>query len=153
TEVYRKSVSRSEDISYDPLTQTLTVRSIFKYNESPFVLREFALFGGNASSAPDSGFMLNHQTHAVIDKTKAETLSRQFLLRLGSSTVVSVPNIVGMSQADALTALTTAKLGLGTITQEENDGSAGKVLGQDPVAGKDVSQDMPINVVMGIKSR
>ena len=152
-EVYRKPVNPAGDITYQPLTQTLTVRSVFAFNESPFALREFALFGGNASASRDSGLMINHQTHAIIDKTKAENLARQFLLRLGSSTVVTVPNLVGLSAADATNALTTAKLGSGIVTQEENDTSAGKVLRQDPPAGTQVSQGMPINMVLAIKTR
>jgi len=152
-EVYRKLVNPSDDITYQPLTQTLIVRSSYALNESPFVLREFGLFGGNASASRDSGFMINHQIHAALDNTTVEILTRQFLLRLGSSTIVAVPNIVGSTPADAATALATAKLGPGIVTQEENDPAAGKVLRQDPPAGTQVSQDMPVNMVVAIKTR
>jgi len=46
-------------------------------------LREFALFGGNATATPDSGFMINHVIHPRIDIT--DGLSLQRTLRLNFS--------------------------------------------------------------------
>ncbi len=48
-------------------------------------VREFALFGGNATAAADSGFMINHVIHPRIDITAGLTLCRT--LRLDFSQV------------------------------------------------------------------
>ena len=152
-EVYRKPISPAADITYQPLTQTLVVRSRLAFNESASVLREFGLFGGNATGTADSGYMLNHQIHKAIDKTKAENLLREFRLLLGPSNLTKTPDLSNMLQADAATALKAAKLAVGDVAQEENDAAAGKVVRQNPVPGTDVLEEMGIDIVVAVKSR
>lgn len=45
-------------------------------------LREFGLFGGDATEDPDSGFLINHVVHRRIDLDRGDTLRRQVRLTL-----------------------------------------------------------------------
>ena len=45
-----------------------------------FSLREFGIFGGNASSVANSGIMINHKVHARIDKTEGMRIVRSIRL-------------------------------------------------------------------------
>ena len=54
---------------------------------------------------------------------------------------VAVPNVVGLTQAAATTAITGAGLTLGTVTTRiEHDGAGGMVISQNPVAGHAASR-------------
>ena len=62
---------------------------------------------------------------------------------------VTVPNVEGLTQAAATTAITAAKLTLGTVTQQTNNTvGAGKVISQDPGSGGSVVQGSPVNLVI-----
>ncbi len=52
------------------------------------VLREFGLFGGNATTARDSGYLVNYVIHARVDLQGGQTLTRRirFTLRPGGGT-------------------------------------------------------------------
>jgi serine/threonine-protein kinase len=61
----------------------------------------------------------------------------------------TVPDLSGMTQADAQTALTDAKLTLGNVTTEPSaDVASGEVVRQDPAAGTKVAQGTAVNVVV-----
>jgi beta-lactam-binding protein with PASTA domain len=63
--------------------------------------------------------------------------------------MVAVPNVEGMTQDAANTAITEAKLIVGTITQQaSNTVAAGKVISQDPASGGSVVQSSPVNLVI-----
>jgi beta-lactam-binding protein with PASTA domain len=63
--------------------------------------------------------------------------------------MVAVPNVQGMTQDAATTAITEAKLTVGTITQQtSNTVAAGKVISQDPASGGSVVQSSPVNLVI-----
>jgi beta-lactam-binding protein with PASTA domain len=63
--------------------------------------------------------------------------------------MVAVPNVEGLTQAAATTAITAAKLTLGTFTQQTNNTvGAGKVISQDPGSGGSVVQGSPVNLVI-----
>ena len=63
--------------------------------------------------------------------------------------MVAVPNVEGMTQDAATTAITGAKLTVGTVTQQtSNTVAAGKVISQDPASGGSVVQSSPVNVVI-----
>ncbi len=75
-EFTRKYVS-PEDINYidstgnavpDP-TNILEVYSVFDETEAIGVWREFGIYGGTATSTPNSGQMINHKIHGIIDKS------------------------------------------------------------------------------------
>ena len=71
------------------------------------------------------------------------------ILFLTGCAKVAVPNVEGLSQNDASTAIAAAKLKLGTITQQtSNTVGLGKVISQDPASGSSVAEDSPVNLVI-----
>ena len=63
--------------------------------------------------------------------------------------MVSVPDVEGLTQDAANTAVTGAKLTVGTFTQQSsNTVAAGNVIGQDPASGSSVAQGFPVNLVI-----
>ena len=63
--------------------------------------------------------------------------------------MVTLPNVEGLTQDAATTAITAAKLTVGTVTQQSsNTVAAGKVIGQDPANGSSAAQGSPINLVI-----
>lgn len=62
----------------------LQVRRVFGENECNGVWREFGIFGGNATTAVNSGIMINKRHHGVITKTNDMTVERimRFVLNL-----------------------------------------------------------------------
>jgi serine/threonine-protein kinase len=62
---------------------------------------------------------------------------------------IAVPNLAGMTEADATTALTTAGLTLGQITTANSATiKAGSVISSDPTAGNQVAKGTTINLVV-----
>jgi beta-lactam-binding protein with PASTA domain len=62
---------------------------------------------------------------------------------------MSVPNVEGLTQDAATTAITAAKLTVGTVTQQTSTTVAtGKVISQDPASGSSVAQGSPVNLVI-----
>src|SRR5580693_9838752 len=62
---------------------------------------------------------------------------------------MTVPNVEGLTQDAATTAITAAKLTVGTVTQQtRNTVAAGNVIFQDPASGNSVPQDSPVNLVI-----
>ena len=63
--------------------------------------------------------------------------------------IVTVPNVEGLTQDPATTAITAAKLMVGTVTQQtSNTVAAGNVISQDPANGSSVGQGSPVNLVI-----
>ena len=63
--------------------------------------------------------------------------------------MVTVPNVEGLTQDATTTAITGAKLTVGTVTQRtSNTVAAGKVISQDPTSGSSVAQGSPMNLVI-----
>jgi len=63
--------------------------------------------------------------------------------------MVTVPNVEGLPQAAATTAITGAKLMVGTITQQTSDTVAtGNIISQDPASASSVAQGSPVNLVI-----
>ena len=61
----------------------------------------------------------------------------------------TVPDLSGMTQADAQTALTDAKLTLGNVTTEPStDVASGQVMRQDPAAGTKAAQGTAVDIVV-----
>ncbi len=62
---------------------------------------------------------------------------------------VALPNLAGMTEAEAATALATAKLTLGTITQAASPNvEAGKVISTDPVFNSQVAEGTVVNLII-----
>jgi len=63
----------------------------------------------------------------------------------------SIPNVVGLTQAEAETALTAANLALGTVSEENSDFvSEGQVISQQPVSGLVVACESIVNIVISL---
>jgi beta-lactam-binding protein with PASTA domain len=61
----------------------------------------------------------------------------------------TVPKVVGLTQAAATSAITGAKLTVGTITQQASNAVPfGNVISQDPASGSTVAQGSPVNLVI-----
>ncbi|MBN1815760.1 MAG: S8 family serine peptidase, partial [Sedimentisphaerales bacterium] len=65
--------------------------------------------------------------------------------------IVSVPNVVGQTQADAEAAVTAANLTVGTVTAAYSDTvPAGSVISQNPPAGTSAAEGSPIDLVVSL---
>ena len=63
--------------------------------------------------------------------------------------VVTVPNVEKLTQDEATTAITAAKLTMGTVTQQaSNTVATGNVISQDPANGSSLAQGSPVNLVI-----
>ena len=60
----------------------------------------------------------------------------------------TVPNVVGMMQAAAETAITDALMTVGTVTEVFDDAPVGEVLSQDPAAGESVAEGTAIDLTV-----
>ena len=66
------------------------------------------------------------------------------MLFLSGCAEKTVPNVVGMTQGAATTAITEAKLKLGNVTQQNsNTVATGNVISQDPTSGSSGSRRSP----------
>ena len=64
---------------------------------------------------------------------------------------VTVPDVVGLEQAEATTAIVTAGLVVGAMTQEYSDTvPVGHVIGQDPLAGIEVLEGSAVDLVVSL---
>ena len=62
---------------------------------------------------------------------------------------MTVPNVVNQPQAAAVTAITGAGLGVGTVTQQSSASvAAGSVISQNPAAGVGVAAGSVVNLVV-----
>lgn len=68
-------------------TNIIQVTCSFAQQDCNGVWREFALFGGNATTEKDSGIMINKRHHAILTKTNEMTVERimRFTINLSSS--------------------------------------------------------------------
>ena len=87
-EIYRKRLEPA-DLNYDAATHTLTVHTVFLPGEATADLREFGLFGGDASGLFGSGYLFNTARHAVIHKLAGQPLDRTLKLTLAGDRVVA----------------------------------------------------------------
>jgi len=71
------------------------------------------------------------------------------ILFLTGCTKVAVPNVEGLTRDAATTSITSAKLKVGSITQQtSNTMVAGNVIGQDPASGSSSAEGSPVNLVI-----
>jgi serine/threonine-protein kinase len=61
---------------------------------------------------------------------------------------VEVPNLTGLTQDEAVAALETAHLKLGTPTTQPSDQPVGTVVSQNPIPGDMVARNSPVDVVL-----
>ncbi|MBI4672964.1 MAG: hypothetical protein HY741_15015 [Chloroflexi bacterium] len=84
-EIFRKPLDLANAASYDATTHTLTLSITFGAGEAVGTLREFGIFGGDVTAAPDSGYLVNYKIHAPIDKKESDTLQRTVEFKLGAT--------------------------------------------------------------------
>ena len=80
--VTAQNVDGSNNVSATPTNRVLC-SATFNLGEANGALREWGLFGGNASTTAGSGYMIDHVTHSVINKPSGGsdfTLVRQVTL-------------------------------------------------------------------------
>ena len=87
TETFRKAVTSSNikfldasNAETSTVTNKLQIKVTFSETEANGELREFALFGGNATATANSGLMINRKTHGLIYKTSGMRLERTIRL-------------------------------------------------------------------------
>ncbi len=61
---------------------------------------------------------------------------------------VTVPNLVGLAEGDAQTAISEAELAVGTVSQAENQAPAGTVVEQSPAEGTILDKDSPVDYTL-----
>ncbi|MBO8161166.1 MAG: hypothetical protein H0Z24_05970 [Thermosipho sp. (in: Bacteria)] len=83
SETYRKAITADDMAFLDDngnetatITNKLQIKVTFTETEANGALREFGIFGGNATSTKDSGIMINHKIHPLIYKTSDMILER-----------------------------------------------------------------------------
>lgn len=83
TEIGRVAISASEisflNSSYSEVTSPtniIQIKHLFGTSDCNGVWREFGIFGGNATTSPNSGIMINKRHHAVLTKTDEMTIER-----------------------------------------------------------------------------
>jgi beta-lactam-binding protein with PASTA domain len=78
----------------------------------------------------------------------AEGSQVQLLISSGPQ-MVAVPNVEGSTQAAGTTAITEAKLKVGTVAQQTSNSVApGSVISQDPASGSSLAEGSPVNLVI-----
>jgi len=82
-ETFRKEIDSADIVFLDgsneeTLTPTskIQITGRFLYSEANGKLREFGLYGGDATATKDSGLMINRKTHPLIVKTTGLQLER-----------------------------------------------------------------------------
>lgn len=76
-------VNASGEVQSTP-TNRLRVRVTFSNSECDGAWREFGLFGGNATSTANSGIMMNHKNHPVVNKTSEMEIEREIIFTFSS---------------------------------------------------------------------
>src|SRR5713226_3462541 len=82
-EIFRKRIDPGQ-ISYDGAAKTLSVRVTLAPGEATGTLREFGVFGGDASAWPESGYLVSYRVHPKIEKPPQATLDRELHLTMAS---------------------------------------------------------------------
>lgn len=84
SELGRKAITSSniefidaENNVTSSVTNRIQITVTFGENDCNGTWREFAIYGGNASSIKGSGIAINHKTHSVMVKTNTMVVERQ----------------------------------------------------------------------------
>ncbi len=101
-----------------------------------------------ASNSVPSGDVISESPSA---STQVNPGSQVNLVISSGPLQVSAPNVVGLTQAAATTAITGAGLALGTVTtQFSSSVASGLVISQSPAAGTTVNSGTDVNIVVSI---
>ncbi|MBN1788192.1 MAG: PASTA domain-containing protein, partial [Sedimentisphaerales bacterium] len=97
----------------------------------------------------DGTFKVRVQADANAESSGQKAYAFDVFMLEEITQTVSVPNVVGMAQADANSAITTVGLVVGTITTQcSNTVPAGEVISQDPVSGSSVPPGSAVDMVV-----
>lgn len=92
-EIGRKAIT-SNDIKYvNPTTfeessaptNCIMIHCVFYEDEGIGAWREFGIFGGNATTTKDSGYMIDKKHHALVNKTSEMVIDRKIFLTISFS--------------------------------------------------------------------
>jgi len=101
------------------------------------------------NSTTVAGSVIRQQPDA--NTTVKVSTSVDLVISLGPSTTVSVPNVVGLPQAAANTALSNAGLAIGNVASETSASvPAGSVINQQPAAGSSVEVGTSVDLVVSV---
>lgn len=93
SEISRKAIT-SNDIKYvnpstfeesDVPTNCIMIHCVFYEAEGIGAWREFGIFGGNATTTKDSGYMIDKKHHALVNKTEEMVIDRKIYLTISFS--------------------------------------------------------------------
>jgi beta-lactam-binding protein with PASTA domain len=122
-EIYRKPLDLEQEISYDPETHRLTVAVTFAPDEAVGTLREFGLFGGDASPEPDSGYLINYRIHPAVEKSAANSLQRTLQFTFSPETMpIPLIDLIGelLSNTEGLSGIQYCAVGPGQSAWDTN---------------------------------
>ena len=86
---------------------------------------------------------------AASGSSLAEGSSVNLVISSGPQMMAAIPNVEGLTQAAATTAITGAKLMVGTVTQQfSNTVATAKVISQDPASGNSLAEGSSVNLVI-----
>lgn len=79
-ETWRRRLIPGADVTYDAAGRSILAKVRFEGDEANGRLREFGVFGGDASPWPNSGLLFSHRTHPPIVKAPGQILERELRL-------------------------------------------------------------------------
>lgn len=104
----------SIQLSYLAARGVVRVRASLGPGVATGQLRELAVFGGNGSARPDSGTMINHLIHPVIDKGAGDTVVRELELDFSGGLDPDLVSALGARLANASSAGSLQGVAIGT---------------------------------------
>lgn len=115
-------------------------------------------YGNNAVASVDPNTGLVHlsqlnggdQSFIISAADNHGAVSYQPFILHQSAGFASVPDLAGMTQADAASSLSSALLSVGNITQQNANAPAGTVLGQSPTAGTTLPQGESVDLTVSL---
>jgi serine/threonine-protein kinase len=118
-------------------------------NEAIAILQSKGLREGNVTEQytgkDDTGLIIDQNPQPDIFLNKGDSVD---LVVSKGIRYVNVPPLVGLTQADATTALTQAGLKLGGVTRQNNPAPAGQVLSADPTEGTRLPAGSKVTLVV-----
>src|SRR6266540_3801225 len=113
TEVFRTRLEPGDTLTYDPQAGRVHVRVTIGRGRATGTLREFGLFGGDASARPDSGVLVNHATHPAVQKAEGDVLERELFLTLEPALAPGARDLIGglLARRSGLAGITHVALG------------------------------------------
>jgi hypothetical protein len=93
----------------------------------------------------------SHSLTAVArDAAGNSATSSPVVVNVSNVVMVTVPGIVGMTQATAQTTITGASLSVGTVATASSASAAGTVIGQSPAAGSSAAEGTAVNFTVSL---